>query len=296
MHSQCPECGKAYPVTKKQQRAKKTQIYCGDCKKKFTVTAFVSEKTAKIAKTAEINPQKFNKPPVPKAEEVKPEITPTLLTEAKTEFIPKEDSRQLVGADKKNVSQLYASNLGNVLKRSNAKTAVIVPQAPPPQERLPWEVDSKQASLNWFLGAVIGLLLLVSQVVAYEVPKLSQSTTYRPLLEKLCQWVGCRLAVYENLSEFAVMKSSFTPQSDQIIVFKTTINNQSAFKQRLPNIQLNLLDYNEQLMVQRVFYPKDYLPNSSSQLTIMPDETVEAMLVIAVPETPVGGYNFNLVY
>jgi hypothetical protein len=115
-------------------------------------------------------------------------------------------------------------------------------------------------------------------------------------LEKLCQWVGCKLAAYENLSELTVMKSSFAPQSDQTIVFKTVINNQAVFKQRLPNIQLNLLGYNEELIAQRVFSPKDYLPHSSTRLTLIPDETVEAKLVIALPETPVGGYNFNLVY
>ncbi|MBM4206856.1 MAG: hypothetical protein FJ190_02170 [Gammaproteobacteria bacterium] len=58
MRSQCPDCGKLYPVTKKQLRAPKTQVYCTQCKKKFIVAEILVEKTAKTAEANAFNQKK----------------------------------------------------------------------------------------------------------------------------------------------------------------------------------------------------------------------------------------------
>jgi Protein of unknown function (DUF3426) len=292
MYTHCPDCGKAYPVTKKQQRAKKAQIFCNDCKKKFNVLEGLAEKKAGLSDTNKDS--KSN--PAQLMEENKTEITAALLAEAKTEFIPKEGSNQPISTTKKTELQPYLVNIGNVLRKSRAKAAIVVPQAPPAAEPLPWESERIQPGNHWPIGAMVSLLLLLGQAAYFELPKASQHTTYRPFLEDLCARVGCRLVDYKNLNEITVLKSSFVPQSNQTIVFTAIINNQAAFKQRMPNIQLNLMGYNDELIAQRIFYPTDYMPHSPARLPLTPDETVEAMLTIKAPKTPVGGYNFNLVY
>lgn len=293
IYSQCPDCGKAYPLTKKQQRAKKAQIYCGDCKKKFAVTQMMAEKNVEAKN---LKPKKAE----PKIQKTSAShVRPILLAEAEAKYVPKEESNPLTGLNVKTEFQPYLKNIGAILRKSDVKATQVVAQSPAPEgERLPWERETKiQYNINWFLGVMIGFLLLLGQTVYFEGPKASQHAKYRPWVEKLCDWFGCKLAGYENLSEFTVLQSSFTTQPDHTIVFKTAINNQASFQQKLPNIQLNLLDYNEQLIAQRIFYPKEYLINSQRAMpTITPDETVEARLHIMQPETPVGGYNFNLVY
>lgn len=295
MYTQCPDCRKSYPLTKKQARAKKAHIFCSDCKKKFTVTVILDEKITEI-KTAD----KTKNSAI--IEEPNSELTPTLLVEAKTIFIPKEETKSITELNVKDEYQPYLANVGGFLKKSDDKPAIVVPQAPEPAstptpERLPWEAEQKSGNINWFAGVVFALLALLGQAIFFESGKLSQNTSYRPHLEKLCRLLGCQLKAYENLSELAVLQGSFTTLPDKTIAYKTVINNQSPFQQKLPNIQLNLLDYNEQLVAQRVFSPKDYLAEQPhAKLTIAPDETVEAKLLIAAPDTPVGGYNFNLVY
>ncbi len=292
MYTQCPDCRKSYPLSKKQARAKKAQILCSDCKKKFTVSVILDEKTAEVkqakkTKKTEIIEETKNEP-----------TTPILLAEAETKYIPKEDAKSIADLSIKNEYQPYLNDVSGFLKKSDVESAVIVPQAPEPEpERLPWEAEQKTVSINWFAGVVLGLLALLGQVIFFEGAGLSQNTAYRPHLEKLCRLLGCQLQAYENLSELAVLQGSFTTLPDKTIAYKTVINNQSPFQQKLPDIQLNLLDYNEQLVAQRVFSPKDYLAGQvRTKFTIAPDETVEAKLLIAAPAMPFGGYNFNLIY
>jgi Protein of unknown function (DUF3426) len=163
-------------------------------------------------------------------------------------------------------------------------------------ERLPWEAEKKPANINWFVGFIIGFVFLIGQLAYFESGKLSQNTSYRPVLEKLCRWLGCHVADYQNLDEFAVLQGSFKPNGDNTITFKAVINNQAAFKQRLPNIKLTLLDYNEQVFAQRIFDPKDHISGVGTHLAIAPDATVAVSLTIAAPKTPIGGYNFDLIY
>lgn len=305
MRSKCPDCGKLYPVTKKQLRAQKTQIYCGQCKKKFTVSEVLVEKNSKNADSSTPQ-QKNNKSDVrdntaPIAPslitEVKAEIIPALLTEVKAEFIPKkEDSWLLQNSGSKPESQPHSAASINIRKKSNTPVSAVVVLQVSTQEQLPWEKKGKDINPNWLISAAAATLIFCGQALYFELPKMSQNSSYRPFLEKLCDWGGWNLADYENLSEFTVMTSSFTPQPDNTIVFKTVINNQAPFRQRLPNIQLNLLDNNENLIAQRIFNAAEYLSHTSKRVSMMPDETVEATLILAAPAEPVGGYNFNLVY
>ncbi|WP_411728165.1 zinc-ribbon and DUF3426 domain-containing protein [Methyloglobulus sp.] len=270
MFTQCPDCRKTYPLNKGQLRGKKTLIYCSDCSKKFNALELLNEK-------------------------------PTgLIAEAKAEFIAKADPNHKPRSKKKlrEDRQQAKINIGTDPKKNNPDEAAISAlTTPSATERLPWEVEKTPVNVNWRLGFIMASLLLVGQIIYFESGSLSQNTSYRPQLEKLCRWLGCQLPDYENLAEFAVLQSSFAPNSDNTIAFKAVINNQAPFKQRLPNIKLTLLNYNEQLFAQRIFAPKDYLTGKAhTNFSIAPDETVEARLIIAAPETGIGGYNFDLIY
>lgn len=263
MLTQCPDCRKTYLVTKKLKRGKKAQIFCTDCKKKFLVSTLFAEKTT------------------------------ALLTEAKAEYIPKPVSIQ------KSSLKIKSSDWMHRWRNKNRPIETAINSALPvtDQERLPWEMEKRQFNVNWFVGVVVGFLLLVGQAVFFEGDNLSQNPAYRPHLEQLCRWLGCQLADYENLAELVVLQGSFSSAADNAIVFKAVINNQSAFRQRLPNIKMTLLDYNDQLFAQRVFMPTEYLASSAySNYSIEPDESIEASLTIAATKTLVGGYNFDLIY
>lgn len=268
MFTQCPDCRKIYPVSKKLLRSKKPQLFCVDCKKKFNANTLLNEKTT------------------------------ALVSEAKAEYIPKSEFKQKANPKKITDTINYSIDIKGFIKKASSNIAAIKPEtSESAPERLPWEVDDKTTTSYWLYGFIGGLILLLGQFFYFESGKWSQNPSSRPQMEKLCRLLDCQLADYENLAEFNVLQGSFTPNADNTMAFKAVINNQSAFKQRLPNIKLTLLDFDEQVFAQRIFAPKEYLSNSArATFSVNPDETVEANLTIAVPKTPIGGYNFDLVY
>jgi Protein of unknown function (DUF3426) len=266
MFAQCPDCRKTYSIPKKNTRSKKAQIFCSACKKKFSVSALLNENST------------------------------VLISEAKAEYIQKPASKRKTRAPITEINP-PSINTASYLKQVSLDIGTKPTETTVAQERLPWEEGKKDLNMNWLLGCIISFMLLIGQIIYFESSKLSQNVSYRPTLEKFCRWLGCKLADYENLAELAVLQGSFKPNSDNTIVFKAAINNQAAFKQRLPNIKLTLLDFNEQLFAQRVFTPTDYLVDTKrTNFSILADETVEAKLTIVTPKTAIGGYNFDLIY
>jgi predicted Zn finger-like uncharacterized protein len=268
MFTQCPDCRKTYPLSKGQLRGKKKFIYCSDCEKKFNALELLNE-------------------------------NPTgLIAEVKAEFIAKTDPTEKPRAKRKSKSQQQAKANAdtNFKKHDSDETAInsVVSSSTP--ERLPWEVEKSPVNVLWTWGFIIGSLLMLGQLIYFEGGKLSQNVSYRPTLEKICRWLDCQLPAYENLAELAVLQGSIRANADNTIAFKAVINNQAAFTQRLPNIKLTLLDYNEQIFAQRIFAPKEYLSSAVTNFLIAPDETIAASLAIAAPKTPIGGYNFDLIY
>lgn len=222
-----------------------------------------------------------------------------LIAEAEAEFIAKAGADHKSKSKKKLMDRPQAKkNIGaDPPKNSPDEASISAPTTSSAAERLPWEVEKTPVNVNWRLGFIVGSLLLVGQFIYFKSGSLSQNPSYRPQMERLCHWLSCQLPDYENLAEFAVLQGSFTPNSDNTITFKAVINNQALFKQRLPNIKLTLLDYNEQIFAQRIFAPKDYLTdNARTNFSIAADETVEARLIIAAPKIGIGGYNFDLIY
>jgi hypothetical protein len=143
---------------------------------------------------------------------------------------------------------------------------------------------------------IIGLLLLAGQVMYFEGYYFSQNPVFRPVLEKICTLLNCRLPAYKNPDEFTVLQGSFTALPDHANLFKAVISNPAAFTQPYPNVRLTLLDYTGKPFTHRVFRPQEYLPEDSTTPVMISDATAEIGLNIAAPETKVGGYTFELTY
>jgi len=169
--------------------------------------------------------------------------------------------------------------------------------ASPPATDLPWSRESMPGSAYWSVGLVIALLLLVGQIVYFEGYHFSQNPIFRPVLEKICTQLSCRLPAYKNPDEFTVLQGSFTALPDHAYLFKAVISNQAAFTQPYPNVRLTLLDYTGKPFTHRVFRPKEYLHEALITTPVMTaDASAEIDLNIAAPETKVGGYTFELTY
>ncbi len=274
MFTQCPECKKVFSLGGMPSNGDKTQLFCDKCSKDFNVVEFLSD------------------------------THPTgLVSEVKAEFIAKNASKNSkTKPRKKTKNRLQNKVLPQIeTKASNPSENIQDPSSVetfiPSYERLPWEIEKTVSHINWHLGVVLGLVLLLGQLIYFEVGELSQNVAYRPYLEKLCLRLGCQLPDYKNLNEFEVLQGSFTPNPNDTFTFNAVISNQAIFKQRLPMIKLTLLDFQEQIFAQRIFKPSDFMPKQLTNTnTINPEESIKVQLQLRSPKTPIGGYNFDLVY
>ncbi|MCK5122106.1 MAG: zinc-ribbon and DUF3426 domain-containing protein [Methylococcales bacterium] len=164
--------------------------------------------------------------------------------------------------------------------------------APPPEQSLTLETESKQQPTLYKIGIGFCLVCLVFQVYYFEGYNLTQNPTFRPWLEKTCQSINCRLPTYKNLDEISILDGSFEAIDDNSYLFKAAFINQSAFTQALPSIKLTLQDFTGQTFAKRIFHPRDY--SKSTSTLIQPDISTEVIMSIAAPSGNIGGYHFQL--
>ncbi len=163
-------------------------------------------------------------------------------------------------------------------------------------QNLPWENHVPHGKTYWRSGAFLGLFMLSTQAVYFEGYALSQNVSVRPSLERLCRHLKCQLPIYQNLGELTVIHGALNPLADKNYEFRAIINNQAAFSQRYPNINLTLLDYIGKPFTHRIFGPQDYLSQPSKTTAMAANATLDITLHIAATKNLIGGYTFDLSY
>lgn len=147
------------------------------------------------------------------------------------------------------------------------------------------------------IGLFIALVLLVGQLLYFNLDTFSRSPTLRPSLEQLCLQLDCQLPIYKNIEELVILQNSISTLTDRSQLFMVTINNKATFAQPYPNLKLNLYDYAGNLTATRIFLPQDYLPKAPVTTPILqPEASLVVNLNIAELKTKIGGYTFELVY
>ena len=155
-------------------------------------------------------------------------------------------------------------------------------------------VYRKPGLLPWRLGVIFCFSLLLVQIYIFEKDRLSQKTSSRLWLTKICHRLNCHLPIYKNRDDFELMYGNFQKTSDEHYIFQAVISNQGKFKQRYPNIKLNLLSFSGKSFASRVFIPENYSTLKQKEF-IAPSKTVEISMKISVPTQKVGGYTFELI-
>ncbi|AMK75673.1 MULTISPECIES: zinc-ribbon and DUF3426 domain-containing protein [Methylomonas] len=148
-----------------------------------------------------------------------------------------------------------------------------------------------QTPAVWLVATSLMLVLLVAQIFYFEGHRLTMQPQFRSRLDKVCAVIACRLPPYKNLEELSVSHSDLRVQGDRSYLFSTAVSNQALFAQAAPDLKLTLLNFNGQLLAERVFSASEYLPKPTSLAT---EQTVEIRLAILAPAAPIGGYTFTL--
>lgn len=148
----------------------------------------------------------------------------------------------------------------------------------------------------WTLVILVLLAGLIAQATYFQFDRLSSVPELRPLYEKGCELIGCKLkpliAIDRIQSRKLVVRTA--PEDRNALVVDAEIVNQAEFEQPFPAIGLTFSNLNGDVVAQSVFEPDDYLAGDARDLTVMaPDKPVHIAIKIRDPGRDAVNYNIT---
>ena len=117
--------------------------------------------------------------------------------------------------------------------------------------------------------ALIGVLLLVGQLVFFSRAHIAAIVpALRPTLERLCGAVDCKVPWLADIAYLRTERSELVclSSSPNLIQLSATLKNRAPYSQAYPMLEVTLKDSDDQVLIRKVFSPKEYLYPSDFQL------------------------------
>lgn len=172
-------------------------------------------------------------------------------------------------------------------EEASAADLAEVPMLPEPpgfvrqaQRRAFWQRRAVRVGLG--LLSLLLLLGLALQWVLHERHRIAAlRPDFKPLLETLCQPLGCRIEPMRWIDALNIDSTTFARRGSGRYGLEVVVRNASAFELALPALELSLTDTREQLLLRRVILPAELgvpsgLVPAQGQLTLRLDIAVEA--------------------
>ncbi len=176
------------------------------------------------------------------------------------------------------------------------------PPSPPPTaadttaDEPPPARKRRRGGLLWFLGVLLLLLVAAAQLAWFQRERLVTDPRIRPLLEQICDRIGCTLPVVTAPERFKVLRRSVVSHPDQPggLLIRLTFVNQAPFPQPYPLLQMTLFDRNETPLAQRRFTPQQYLESPVGDHSLLrPGQQVEVRMGLLDPGPKATGFKFD---
>lgn len=139
---------------------------------------------------------------------------------------------------------------------------------------LRWQEPVGRGRGQWLFPTLAGVLVLSLglQVLWFNRDTLSQSPTWRPLLERVCAVTGCALAPITDIQAIHsdALQVRSHPDIANALSVHIVLRNDAAFAQPFPGLYLRFSDTQGETVVQRRFTPAEYLPEGVSALGMLP--------------------------
>ena len=119
------------------------------------------------------------------------------------------------------------------------------------------------------VAALIGVLLLVGQLVFFSRAHIAAIVpALRPTLERLCGAVDCKVPWLADIAYLRTERSELVclSSSPNLIQLSATLKNRAPYSQAYPMLEVTLKDSDDQVLIRKVFSPKEYLYPSDFQL------------------------------
>lgn len=164
---------------------------------------------------------------------------------------------------------------------------------------------STQPERTWKFWLQIVLVLLLAGLLVLQVAYFlrAELVTFapgtRPMLERLCQPLGCSVPLPRQLTQDAIAASALEHDPEQKSRVRLTflLANRTGQTQTWPHIMLTLSDMREALVAQKVFPPQAYLPKDVKiNKGMAPGVEREFRLDLDIGNLVASGYTLSLTY
>ncbi len=183
-------------------------------------------------------------------------------------------------------------SLGEIVKKPAQKIAVLIGEIPRPSLSLP-----VFNPIILSAGSLLLILLLLGQYIYFARDYLAQQHPgLRPLLEKMCVPLGCKIPLQRDLDKLQLTHRDVRthPLIPDALLINATFINKAPFPQPYPAIELKLSNLSGKLVGKRLFQPKEYLSgNPDISAGIAPDTQVYLVLELADPGKQAINFEFN---
>ncbi|HQU17220.1 MAG TPA: DUF3426 domain-containing protein [Gammaproteobacteria bacterium] len=155
---------------------------------------------------------------------------------------------------------------------------------------------SPVATAAWSAGILLLLATLLGQFVYFQSANLVYYPGLRPWLEPFCHLTGCRVPLPKVLADFDILDRRVynDPTRKHALVISLIVQNDAAFRQAYPYLQVRFFDLAGQAVALRRFAPGQYLPQGiDPHAGIGPHGSVPVVLEVEDPGQEAVAYDFD---
>jgi predicted Zn finger-like uncharacterized protein len=303
--TRCPACGTMFKVVPDQLRISEGWVRCGNCAEVFDATASLLPPESAGDQQAVSHAHGHEGDSAAEAQPVAPASTvapvPAPIPAVTSAPVVTRASAPADAADSIAAPPLYPWFPSEVhdsqLQREQREEE-------PDLEDVTF-VRTARRKAFWARPLVRGVLLLLAllltavlvlQYAVQERDKLAAlHPELRPLLQRVCQPVGCQVGPPRQIDAIVIDASSFSRLRTDAYRLTFTLRNQAPMQVAMPSIELTLTDTQDQPVIRRVLAPRDI--GAASELP--PSSDVAGTVAVAVTgagTTRVAGYRLLAFY
>lgn len=274
--TQCPHCKTKFRVHQGQLNARHGLVCCGRCQSAFNASEQLIPSALETRQ-----PESGERP----FEESSPKLAATL------------PELRAMGSDE-GLSDVPAS-------LPSAPSTLQTPSEPTPATqsnyeptRVPELARPSSNRLVWGLGIFALCLALLLQLTHTFRNQFSASMpALRPALVAYCHLAGCTIELPKRAELLTLETSSLDASKGGEMELSALIRNRASFRQKYPDIQLDLTDPHDTIIARKIIRPSDYLISGRSTAEGLAAESIlEIHLPVEISGAAPTGYKLLLFF
>lgn len=150
--------------------------------------------------------------------------------------------------------------------------------------------------LRWFALALLLISSLGAQYLYFARADLLQYPALRPVLQRICVPLGCRLPLRHVPARIELLSRDVIshPRIPGALLINATFVNRADFVQAYPILEISLSGDSGAVVAMRRFRPEEYLPPGVAVAAgLAPGVPVHVVLEVAEPRRPAASFQFE---